>query len=97
MQYIVKCLVISVVNIVLGAFLGMITSIGNGMMQGFEQPLLGCVLFYGSIVVAFLYCFLLKKFALGEELTIYLPAICILIGMYIGYTYNAVFLSLIHI
>ncbi|MCR4802737.1 MAG: hypothetical protein K5895_07010 [Lachnospiraceae bacterium] len=88
MQYIVKCLVICTVDIILGAFLGMIISIGNGMMHGYEQPLMGCVVFYGTIVAGFIYCFLLKKFALGEELSIYLPAICLMIGIYIGYTCN---------
>lgn len=89
MQYLIKDLMVSAANIIIGAFLGIILSIGNSWMNGLEQPLLGCVLFYGSIIVAFVYCVLLKKFVMGEELSIVFPAICMLVGLWIGFNCNA--------
>ena len=88
MQYIVKDLMVSLSNVVLGAFMGMLIHIAYVMMNGTEQSILGLVGFFGGIVACFVYCFLLKKFVMGEELSIVLPAICMGIGVWIGWSYN---------
>lgn len=88
MQYIVKDLMISLSNIVLGAFMGMLIHIAYGMMNGTAQPILGVAGFFGGIVVCIVYCILLKKFVMGDELSITLPAICMAVGVWIGWNFN---------
>ena len=88
MQYLIKDLMVSVANMILGAFMGMIIHISYAMMNGVTDQILGMVGFFGGIVVCFVYCFLLKKFVMGEELSIVLPAICMGIGVWIGWSYN---------
>lgn len=88
MQYFVKDLMISLSNIVLGAFMGMLIHIAYGMMNGIAHPILGMVGFFGGIVVCIGYCVLLKKFVMGDELSVTIPAICMAIGVWIGWSFN---------
>lgn len=88
MQYIVKDLMVSLSNVVLGAFMGMLIHIAYGMMNGIEQPVLGLVGFLGGIVACIVYFILLKKFVMGEELSVTIPAICLAVGVWIGWNYS---------
>ena len=88
MQYLVKAMMVSASNVVLGAFAGMLMHVGYGMMTGIEAQIPGLLLFFGMIVVCFVYCFLLKKFVMGAELSITIPAICLALGVWIGWQFN---------
>lgn len=85
MQYIVKDLMVSLSNVVLGAFMGMLIHIAYVMMNGTEQSILGLVGFFGGIVACIVYCVLLKKFVMGDELSITIPAIFMAVGLWIGW------------
>ncbi len=86
MQYLVKNLMISVSNIILGGFIGMIMHIGYEWMN--MGQFIGFVMFLGTIIVSFVYLFLIKKFALGKDMTILFPALGLLLGLWIGWICN---------
>ena len=88
MQYLVKALMICLSDTVLGAFLGMLLKIGYTMMNGLDHPMQGMILFFGCIIACVVYSFLLKKFVIGKELTITLPVIFLLLGIWIGWNFN---------
>lgn len=85
MEQLMKDFVVSLINIVLGGFLGIFMKFSYAMMHGETQAVLGIVLFLLSIGVAVLYIFLLKKFVTGSEGATVIPTICLAIGAWISW------------
>lgn len=85
MEYLMKDFIVSLVNVILGGFLGIFMKFSYTMMHGQTQAVLGIILFLASIGVAVLYTFLLKKFVTGSEGATVIPTICLAIGAWIGW------------
>lgn len=85
MDYFMKDFIVSFVNIILGGFLGIFMKYSYNIMHGETQAVLGIVLFMGTIGVAILYTFLLKKFVTGSEGATIIPTICLALGTWIGW------------
>lgn len=90
MQYIVKALMVSVTNVIIGAFGGMFLKIMYNMMTATNDVVMGAILFFVGIGVLILYNVLLKKFVTGEEISYVLPLICMFLGIWITWNYYMV-------
>lgn len=86
MESLMKDFIVSLINVILGGFLGIFMKFSYAMMHGEMQAVLGIVLFLLSIGVAVLYTFLLKKFVTGSEGATVIPTICLAIGVWISWT-----------
>lgn len=86
MQYVIKGMMISISNIVIGGFLGMLMHIGNVQMQAGSST--GFIMFLGTIIASLVYLWIEKKFVLGKDLTVIFPALGMILGLWIGWTYN---------
>ena len=85
MQYIVKLLMVSITNIIIGAFGGMILKIMYNMMTTTNDVVMGAVLFFVGIGVLIAYNFLVKKFVTGDEISYTLPLLCMFLGIWISW------------
>lgn len=90
MQYIVKALMVSATNVIIGAFGGMFLKIMYQMMTATNDVVMGAVLFFVGIGVLILYNVLLKKFVTGDQISYTLPLICMFLGIWISWNYYAV-------
>lgn len=87
MQYLVKGLMVSIADVIIGAFCGMFLHIAYAMMIG-SSAILGMVLFFAGIIACIVYSFLLKKFVMNSELSITISVICLILGIWIGWNFN---------
>ena len=83
MQYIIKAMMVSFSNGIIGAFAGMFLKIMYGMMIGQEQTILGMVFFFVGIGVLIGYSVLLKKFVTGKDISITIPVLFLLLGVWL--------------
>lgn len=90
MQYIVKGLMVSITNIIIGAFGGMILKIMYQMMTATNDVVMGSILFFVGIGVLIAYNVLVKKFVTGKDISYTLPLICMFLGIWISWNYYAV-------
>lgn len=87
MQYLVKGAMVTLSNVIIGGFLGMYFKVMYAMLGSVEQQVLGLVLFLVGVVVAIVYLVLLKKFVMGEETSMLLPMLALILGIWITWNY----------
>lgn len=90
MQYVVKALMVSITNIIIGAFGGMLLKLFYNMMTATNDVVMGTVLFFTGIGVLIVYNVLVKKFVTGDELSYTLPFICVCLGIWLSWKFYVI-------